>query len=111
MKVNFKFLVLFMLLAVPALIFASDVVPIDFASPTSLLTWLMPIITLGVTWLVKKIAPFVTGTTTLIVVPLIATGTAYLGTLASDSSFIVMFFAGIGSVFLNQFYRQITNKL
>lgn len=97
------------LVLIPTALFAqSD--PIDFGSASSLITWLMPVITLGVTWLVKKIAPFVTGTVTLIVVPLVSTGIAWLGTVVdADSSFLVSLLAGLGSVFLNQFYRQITN--
>lgn len=82
---------------------------IDFGSATSVITWLMPVITLGVTWLVKKIAPFVSGIGTLIVVPLVSTGIAYLGTLVTpESSFLVSLLAGLGSVFLHQLYRQLT---
>ncbi|WP_027064589.1 hypothetical protein [Maribacter sp. Hel_I_7] len=108
MKNSLKLLVV-VLLAPMALLAQEE--SIEFDNATSVLTWLMPLITLGVTWLVKKIAPFVTGTTTLIVVPLIATASAYLGTLASDGNFIVMFLTGLGSVFLNQLYRSVTSEV
>jgi len=99
------------LMVLPLMIFAQGSDPIDFGSAGSILTWLAPVITLGVTWLIKKISPIINGTTTLIVVPLVSTGIAYLGTLASsDASFLVMFLAGLGSVFLNQFYRSLTEK-
>ena len=117
MKNNFNFnsfgkLLLFALLILtPMLILAQGEETIDFGSATSVITWLMPFITLGVTWLVKKIAPFVTGTVTLIAVPLISTGVAWLGTLIdADTSFVVSLLAGLGSVFLNQFYRQLTSS-
>jgi hypothetical protein len=98
-----------LLLAVPAALFAQDGDAIDFGNATSVITWLMPVITLGVTWLVKKIAPFVTGTITLIAVPLVSTGIAYLSTLISeDSSFWLNAAVGLGSVFLNQLYRSLT---
>lgn len=84
---------------------------VDFGSASSVITWLMPVIVLGATWLIKKIAPFITGTVTLIVVPLVSTGIAWLGTvLDSDSSFLVSLLAGLGSVFLNQFYRHLTGS-
>lgn len=75
-----------------------------------MITWLMPVIVLGATWLIKKVLPFIRGTATLIVVPLVSTGIAWLGTvLDSDSSFLVSLLAGLGSVFLNQLYRHITD--
>tara|TARA_A100000172_G_C3044260_1_gene111868 strand:- start:53509 stop:53874 length:366 start_codon:yes stop_codon:yes gene_type:complete len=106
-KAGFANIGLALLLFVPLLGMAQEET-IEFSSAASVLTWLMPLITLGVTWLVKKILPFVTGTVTLIAVPLITTGLAYLGTIASDSNFIVLFLGGLGSVFLNQLYREIT---
>lgn len=106
---NLKFILLLLAFAfVPTLLMAQDET-IDFGSATSVITWLMPVITLGATWLIKKIIPKITGTLTLIVVPLVSTGIAYLGTLVSDdSSFFINLLAGLGSVFLNQFYRALT---
>lgn len=106
MKNSMK-IALALLLFAPVFLMAQDE-PIEFGNAQSILTWLMPVITLGVTWLVKKISPFITGTVTLIAVPLISTGIAYLGTISSDSNFIVLFLAGLGSVFLNQLYRVYT---
>lgn len=94
----------------PTMLFAQGD-EINFGSATSVITWLMPVITLGVTWLIKKIAPFVQGTATLIVVPLVSTGIAWLSTLIdADTSFVVSLLAGLGSVFLNQFYRYLTDS-
>jgi hypothetical protein len=106
---------MFFLVVMPLMIFAQDEKPIDFGSASSILTWLAPIITLGATlastWLIKKISPIINGATTLIIVPLVSTAISYLGTLVSDeANFFTMFFGGIGSVFLNQFYRQLTKK-
>lgn len=110
---NLKFLLSLFVVAfllVPATLFAQEG-EVDFGSATSVIEWLMPIITLGVTWLVKKIAPFVQGTVTLFVVPLVSAGIGYLATLIdADASFLVSFLAGLGSVFLNQFYRSITES-
>ena len=84
---------------------------VDFSDATSVITWLMPIITLGVTWLVKKIAPFVTGTATLFVVPIVSAGISYLSTLVTDDAgFLLNFGVGLASVFLNQLYRHLTNQ-
>lgn len=101
--------ILFLFLLFPGLIMAQDS-PIDFGSASSVITWLMPVLTLAFTWLIKKIAPFVTGTVTLIVVPLVSTGLAYLGTVISnDTSWLISFLVGLGSVFLNQFYKYLTS--
>ena len=103
-----KLLVVALLLA-PLAIFAQDGGSIDFTSAQSVITWLMPVITLGVTYLIKKILPFITGTVTLIAVPLVSSGIAYLGTIVdADTSFLVSFLVGLASVFLNQLYRSIT---
>ena len=110
MKVNFKFLAMALLLFMPVMIFAQDE-PIDFGDSASVLTWLSPLITLGVTFLIKKIMPFVTGTTTLIVVPLVSSGIAYLGTVIQpDSSWLLSFLVGLGAVFLNQLSRTISGN-
>lgn len=99
---------LFVLLLAPMALLAQEET-IDFGNATSVITWLMPLITLGTTWLIKQIAPVVTGTATLIVVPLVSTAIAWLGTaLEPDSSFTISFLVGLGSVFLNQLYREIT---
>jgi hypothetical protein len=95
-------------LLAPVAIFAQDE-PIDFGQASSVITWLMPVITLGATWLIKKIAPFITGTVTLIVVPLVSTAIAWLGTVIDGTTdFWVSLLAGLGAVFLNQLYRYIT---
>lgn len=108
MKNSLKLLVV-VLLAPMALMAQEE--NIDFGNATSVITWLMPLITLGTTWLIKKIAPVITGTTTLIVVPLVSTAIAWIGTvLQPDSSFIISFLVGLGSVFLNQLYRSITSN-
>lgn len=84
---------------------------VDLNDPASVITWLMPVITLAVTWGIKQITPLITGWVTLIVVPLISGGIAYIATvLDSDAGFWIQFLAGLGSVFLNQLYRQLTGN-
>tara|TARA_R110000744_G_scaffold195512_1_gene314572 strand:+ start:29977 stop:30321 length:345 start_codon:yes stop_codon:yes gene_type:complete len=110
MKNLLNLLLLIIFVFTPVLIFGQDDGGvIDFKDPVSVLTWIMPVLTLGATWLVKKVAPFINGTVTLIVVPIISSALAYFGTMADgSSSWIVLFVSGIASVFLNQFYRSVT---
>lgn len=103
MKFNFKIVLLSMLLL--ATFSASALAPqdLDFQEPSTIVLWLTPVITLGATWLLKKIAPFVTGIVTLMVVPLIAIGITWLTSIfTGDASWTAQTLAGVGAVFLHQ---------
>ena len=109
---QFKFLLLAFTLciAMPAMAFTSNQ-DLDFQEPSSIVLWLTPLITLGATWLIKKIAPYITGVVTLIVVPLIAAAITWLtNIITGDASWAAQILAGCGAVLLHQFYEYFDTK-
>jgi hypothetical protein len=112
MKVNFKFLVLTLmlfLLATP--IFASNAIQeLNFNDPSSVVLWLMPLLTLGGVWLLRKL-PFISGSITLFLVPLVSIGITWLTSIITgDASWIAQILAGVGSVFLHQLSEHLSKQ-
>ena len=106
MKSHLKFfiLTLLLLIALPAMASNQD---LDFKEPSTIVLWLTPILTLAGTWLIKKVAPFVTGVVTLIVVPLMAAGITWLTSIVTgDANWTAQILAGAGAVLLHQLYEN-----
>lgn len=102
---------IFLMLLVPMMIFAQDVIDPLEGTPSWALTVLMPLITLGSTWAIKKLVPLINGSYTLIIVALISGLASYLVTVADNNeNWAISFFAGLGAVFFNQFYRSMTES-
>lgn len=98
-----KFLLLAMLLVVSIPAMAQN---LDFQEPSTIVLWVTPLITLAGTWLIKKLAPFVTGVVTLILVPILAAGITWLtAIITGDASWTAQILAGTGAVLLHQLYE------
>lgn len=108
MKKQFLLTLLF-LVCIPLSIFAATSQELDFKEPSSIVIWLMPLLTLSATWLIKKIAPFITGNVTLMVVPLLALAITWLTSIITgEASWLEQLLAGVGAVYVNQLYRSFT---
>ena len=100
-KIKFIILTMLLLASIPA-----TAQNLDFKEPSTIVLWLTPLLTLAATWLIKKVAPFVTGVVTLLVVPLLAALITWLTTIITgDTEWLAQIFAGIGSVFVHQLYE------
>ena len=115
MKIRFKYLMMTVLmLFVCSIGFAmsQDVPEVDLTSPDVIVGLLQAVLTLAATWTAKRFLPFLTGTTTLIAVPVLA-GLFTLLTdyvVANELSFFMKVLTGSGSVFLHQLYLNMTGK-
>tara|TARA_R110000772_G_scaffold182375_2_gene293630 strand:+ start:2042 stop:2341 length:300 start_codon:yes stop_codon:yes gene_type:complete len=99
------------MLLIPTLLFASTGQDLDFNDPSALVTAISPLIILAATWAVKKLVPIVSGVGTLIVVTVLSAISAWVtGLIIEDGSWLILFLAGLGSVFINQVYVQFTEK-
>lgn len=115
MKLNFKYLIMTLaMLAFTTVTFAlgQDVPEVDLTSPTVILGILTPVLTLGAVWAAKKIIPSLQGIGTLIAVPVIAGLITLISNafVDNDLSWILQLVLGMGSVFLNQFYRELNGN-
>lgn len=111
------FLLTFMLFATTAtfaLAFVQDEVPqVDLTNVNVIVGILTPVVTLLATWLFKKFSTKITGTLTLLIVPVTA-GLFTLITQAltkTDISWILQIALGAGATFLHQLYLYLTGKV
>lgn len=115
MKFSIKKTVLTLLMAfVCVFAFASvqDIPSVDLTNPDVIVGILTAVVTLVATWTAKKFMPFLTGTVTLVAVPILA---GLIGLLTNyimenDLSFLMKVLTGTGSVYLHQLYLNITGK-
>lgn len=84
---------------------------VDFTNPASIVVWLTPVVALGVTWLIRKASPNLSGFITLLIV----SGLSGVVTLVTnwlmnpDNSWLEQFGIGLLAVVINQFYKQLQN--
>ena len=108
---QFKFLILAFALCIAMPVMAFTNQDLDFKEPSSIVLWLTPVITLFATWLIKKVAPFISGVITLVLVPLIAAGITWLTSIITgDASWVAQILAGTGAVLLHQFSEYFDTK-
>lgn len=107
---NFFYAIIAMMLLVPVVAMAQDG-QVDVSDPTSIVEYLTTFIVLGVTALVKLIAPKMNGVITLVVVSALSLGIPFVTDLAAntDLSYMAQVGLGLASVFLHQLKRQISN--
>lgn len=103
-----------LLLLVPTLTFGMvqevEIPDVDLTNADTLVSILMPVLTLAAAWGAKKLLPFIKGTVTLIVVPVLA---GLIGLLANwvagtDLSMLMTVLTGSAAVLLHQLYVNIT---
>lgn len=83
----------------------------EFLDPTVLATSLTAVITLGVTYLLKRYSSLITGGVTLAIVPIIsALITVVTAWVTTDISWLDQFLGGVLSIALNQAYRYFTGN-
>lgn len=108
MKLHLKFFILALLFLAAIPVTAQDVAfeELNFQEPSNIVLWLTPLLTLAGTWLLKKI-PAVSGTITLIIVPIVAAGITWLSSIVTgDANWTAQILAGSGAVLLHQFYEH-----
>ena len=111
MKTIKLFLFTLLLMFIPTLLIAQSDTEPDFSNPSSIITWLMPLVVLGATHLSKLVLPIIPGWAKMIIVTLISAVITWLTNLAAtpDLSFTLQFAYGLLAVFIHQFYKQIKN--
>lgn len=109
MKNSVVLLFLIAFLIAPLALFAQNG-ELDVSDPASVIAQLTTFITLAAVWVVKKIAPKIPGTWTLLVAAALSGGVTWLTNMLGnpDLSWLAQFGLGLASTFLHQVYVKFT---